>query len=212
MRKLFIALLAAVTLACGSPIDRAKNSLVRITGIQARTFPFHEISVEEPYSCTGFVIKEPNLVLTANHCVGESMLGDGKKVTLIRGDKYYDLALLAVEGLRRPALLLREEPVQEGELLKAIGYAEGYTHLSTLDIKVMIPLQGISNEEASGVITQGGFIEGMSGGPQLDASGRIVGVIQQNVFFNAGYGVDAVLVRAFLHDTGVDLPYIPRVN
>jgi S1-C subfamily serine protease len=52
-----------------------------------------------------------------------------------------------------------------------------------------------------GIVVQGGYIPGMSGGPVIDKDGQVVGIIQQSDQ-NIGYGVGVDRISEFLLDAG----------
>lgn len=175
-----------------SVVEIAQASLVRITGETETEGFFGPQRVR--YSCSAFQIA-PNRVLTAAHCVGEKMLGDGHGIRVLKVDKYYDLALLQSEG--KPSLEFRDKPVSRFEKLTAIGYAFGWTKLSTLNVTVLIENYAVQADAPVGIIVQGGYIGGMSGGPVVDDAGAVVSVVQRGSA-QIGYGVSTLLVRAFL--------------
>ncbi len=172
-------------------VNRVQASVVRVNGMA-------DIPWEGPvqYVCSGEVIA-PNRVLTAAHCVGTMMQVDGVASTLIAKDDTWDLALLSVKT-SKPALPLRDEDVVRFEPLTAIGYAEGWNYLTVLSEKPFaINIQPIT-EMPVGIFVQGGYIEGMSGGPVVDKDGRMVSIIQRQVTEVVGYGVGVLPIRTFL--------------
>lgn len=109
MKRLLASLLLLGTLACGRSyaINTTKASIVRITGITQQMTMFGPSEGQEV--CTGFVVR-PQVVLTAQHCVGTNMLFDGLAGELIGQDMYFDLALYKVSDLSKDPLYLRETP------------------------------------------------------------------------------------------------------
>lgn len=179
--------------------DRVSASVLRITGEAEDMF-----GGAVRYTCTGFAIA-PKQVMTAAHCVGTHMQADGSNVLPIWADKYFDLAVLADEKLTKPALELREAPVDRFEALTAIGYGYGWTRLTVLQERVILVNYAVVGDAAKGLVVQGGYIGGMSGGPVVDADGKVVSVVQRG---NAqiGYGVGTLLMRAFLLDAEMREP------
>ena len=94
-------------------VDKVSSSVVRVTGeAEVMTFfgPQHVT-----YVCSGEVIAV-NRVLTAAHCVGESLKADGKPATALSINESYDLALLVVVT-DKPALAFSKHPVKKFDKL-----------------------------------------------------------------------------------------------
>lgn len=199
MKKLLLSALLLIpllfNLACvdNHVIESTRSSLVRISG----DTPFGE-----HYVCTGFLI-EPGLILTANHCLGTNLLADGDK-TIVKGkDEFYDLALLTSKT-SKPSLTFRDEPVMEQENLFGVGYGNGWSVPIAIREVVVVPNYAPFPGASSGIIGKAGFIGGMSGGPVIDASGKVVGIVQRGQS-GLDYGVGVTMIRAFLLDNGVTL-------
>jgi len=174
-------------------IDQVSSSLVRITIREA-----HPIYGVVEHTCSGFHLT-PERILTAAHCMGENILADGKSVTVLKVDTRYDLALLSTEH-PKPGLILRDLPPRRFETLYAIGYAYGWTKLTVLQVRAFLIDHPVTDDVPVGIIVQGGYIGGMSGGPVIDEFGLVVGIVQQSN--NAiGYGVGTLLINAFLLGT-----------
>ncbi len=179
-------------------VDQTERSIVRISGemdFMAEDGPRHGT-----YTCTGEVIAIGK-VLTAAHCIGTNMKSDGDLVeVVVKADQTLDLAVLSVNTHQRPSLHLRKEPVVRFEELTAIGYAYGYAKLSAL-YEVAFLLHdfpwSVDNSIPPGIIVQGGYIGGMSGGPVVDVKGLQVSIVQRGDE-TVGYGVDADTIRTFL--------------
>jgi len=205
MKKFFVALGLISLLIFSACVDEPTtvntitSSIVRISGIQE----IHSIfgSGQEHYICTGFTIA-PHTILTANHCIGDNMLVDGYAAHLIKGDKYYDLAVLNVTESKRSVLPLRDiTPILSEELI-GVGYGNGWIFPIAMHERVLIGSYAPTQSVPVGIITQGGYIGGMSGGPIIDLYGNVVGVIQQSNN-GLGYGVGTTIIKAFLLDSGV---------
>ena len=169
-------------------VDRVSASVVRITVVMD----------EGQHTCSGEVIGV-NRVLTAGHCFGESIQADGIQAKVLKVDKWADLMVLSVLT-SKPAIEFRDSDVVRFEDLTAIGYAFGWSKLSVTQVRAYLlnidPFDA-NNEMAPGLIVQGTYIGGMSGGPVVDADGRMVGIVQQ-ANQGIGYGVGTQLMRAFL--------------
>lgn len=184
MKFLLVPLLALLALfrpSYESTITRVEHSIVRVTNSAG--------------SCTGFVVAR-NRVLTAQHCVGESMKAGEYPVNAVVADEVLDLALLRVIATQEP-LQLRDTVVQPFEELTAIGYAFDFPRVMALSVRAVIVGIAPSPAMVPGLLVQGESIGGMSGGPIVDRDGRVVGMVQRG---NAGtgYGVMVDAMREFL--------------
>ena len=188
-------------LACGTVVDRTKAALVRVShiGVQMTHFgPVSGVTI-----CSGWSVAD-GLILTANHCIGEAaeqMLVDGVSASVIKRDEYYDLALLK-SNLHKRVLYFRDTPVAYGDRVTGIGYGFGWTQPLVLTHPVLLANQSIGARQAAGIITNGEWVTGMSGGPVVDYAGRVVSMIQQ-FYMGQGYGVGTTMMKAFLLDAGV---------
>ncbi len=207
LHKLLVPFIALSTLfhphtdAYTKMVDRVELSVVRITGEMSRLT--EDGLIHGTYTCTGEVIA-PGKVLTAAHCVNgdpDTMKADETVFSVVKADEDLDLALVSVETHQKPALKLRALPVYRFEHLTAIGYAYGYTKMSVLTEIVFLlhdnPWVKGDSDIYPGIIVQGGYIGGMSGGPVVDAKGLQVSMVQRGNEF-IGYGVDAQTIREFL--------------
>lgn len=188
-----LSLLSFVSCSASRTVDKIRSSIVRIEA----TSPFGEQSV-----CTGFVIKK-DTVLTDQHCLGTLMSADGYETKLIHADDYFDLAVLSTRTGKHP-LYLRDYPTYTWEHLRGTGYAWGWSIPITMDQTVLIPNISPATRTAVGIITQGGYVGGMSGGPITDDLGDVVGIVQRSSS-GTGYGVSSLIIRAFLLDAGIEV-------
>jgi len=140
-------------------------------------------------SGTGFLISKEGHVVTNNHvikdCVGDvqgNFIGQPtKKLRVVATDETNDLALLQAKGAKKtfkaPAML-RETPIQSGDAVVAIGFP--FHGLLTSDFTITT---GIVSS-LSGILNDTRFLQisapvqpGNSGGPLLDMSGHVIGVV-----------------------------------
>lgn len=147
--------------------------------------------------CTGFVV-QTHLVLTANHCVAETMSVDEIVAHAVKVDKINDLALIYASTSKAP-LAFRVAPVARFEMLTAIGHGYGWKALTTLAVRVILVNGSLESDDNApdGIIVQPGYIGGMSGGPVVDVNGLVVGIVQRGSA-QIGYGVNAATILAFL--------------
>ena len=193
-----------------------------------------EITVESPagadapfgqgatVSGSGFVIDRQGHIVTNQHVVEDAdsvtvtFAGGGETVATVVGtDPSTDLALLRVEPAGRsltPLTLAPSTAVEVGDPVVAIGNPFGLEGTATsgivsaLDREIEAP-NGFVIDRA--IQTDAALNGGNSGGPLLDARGRVIGVNSQirsetggNV--GIGYAVASDTVRAFVADLEAD--------
>ena len=167
-------------------VDRVQSSIVRIE--------IH--SSEGSGRCSGFVVQS-HIVLTANHCTDGDLVVDGVPASLIKRDGENDLAILYV-STGKPSLSFRLTPVVRFEILTSIGYGYGLHTLTPLQNRVIMVNGDLESDGIpKGIIVAPGYIGGMSGGPVVDASGLVVGIIQRGSA-QIGYGVPVSVILSFL--------------
>jgi len=200
MLKSFLPFLLALSLLTPAhaqidAIKQAAKSVVRITGPTIRATPhgpMHGLFV-----CSGEVIQQ-NVILTANHCTNSDVVyvdSSPAKVTL--QNEYYDLAILEVLSTK-PPIEFRDTPVDFFEHLTAMGYAFGFLQMTPIPVTVLIPNMVPARDMPPGIMVSPSYIGGMSGGPVIDADGKMVGIVQDAIGNAAGYGVGIQLIKAFL--------------
>lgn len=128
---------------------------------------------------SGFVVGDGSQVVTNFHVIeGASEVviktpdDQMSKVQVVDTDSIQDLALLQLDG-RGPALELAEEQPLVGQEVAAIGSPKGFLEqtLSTGIVSAVRILNGREVVQMTAPVSQGS-----SGGPVLDAKGKVVGV------------------------------------
>ncbi len=146
---------------------------------------------------TGIVWSAEGHILTASHVLGRSesptvILSDGKEVEakVVGRDQYTDVALLKIDaqGLT-PIQAGTSEDVKVGQFVLALANAFGKKASATSGIvtsqtRSMRGWWGVVIENA--VVSDAKLNPGYSGGPLVDASGRLLGM---NVAYFSGRGV-----------------------
>jgi serine protease DegQ len=146
---------------------------------------------------TGIVWSSDGLIVTASHVVGHSdaptvTLGDGKELQakVLGRDPYTDVALLKVEadGLS-PVETGSADGIRVGQFVLALANAWGRKVSATSGIitshrRSMHGFWGVMIEDA--VVSDAKLNPGYSGGPLVDASGKVLGM---NVAYFSGRGV-----------------------
>jgi S1-C subfamily serine protease len=139
---------------------------------------------------TGFVVSTAGHIVTNNHvidgCVGDvhgNLTGEGATtLRLVSRDETNDLALLQASKTLKDIATIRSTAIRSGDSIIAIGYP--YHGLLTSDFTVST---GIVNS-LSGLLNDTRYLQisapiqpGNSGGPLLDTSGNVVGVVAAKI-------------------------------
>jgi serine protease Do len=155
---------------------------------------------------TGIIWGGAGLVVTNAHCVqrGASLQigaeGKWRAADALAYHPHHDLALLAAPSVSGPLLEIRDaESLRPGELVFAHGHPLGVN-----DALAMGVLHGVTRDERGGyprwIIADVRLAPGNSGGPLVDAEGRLVG-INSMVVNGLGVAVPATLVQKFVDRT-----------
>ena len=145
---------------------------------------------------SGFVLDE-ELIVTNRHVVGQPRevsisTWDGRsfdaRVDGIASDA--DLAVIRVRGLDLPVATVRAEPAVIGERVAAIGYAGGAGATITTGVVLGLTDGPVLGETVPAIRISAEVRPGNSGGPLIDAEGRVIGVI----FATTGPGGDGLAV------------------
>ena len=152
---------------------------------------------------TGLIWGASGLVVTNAHCVPRgatvevSSQGRWREARVIAYHPPHDLALLASTSIGAPSLELRDaESLRAGELLFAHGHPLGVRDALALGV-----LHSVARDQRTGaprwVVADIRLAPGNSGGPLVDADGRLVG-INSMVVNGLGVAVPAALVQHFI--------------
>lgn len=160
--------------------QQVRPSVLRIRGTAE--------SCQKALEGSGFVIA-PQRVLTNAHVVAgtSSVLVDSGDTslaaTVVLYDPSVDIAILDVPGLAAPALSFTDESVDPGTNAMVVGYPGGgeYT-ASAARVREELMLRGPDIYQSAEVERQvytvrGAIRQGNSGGPLVDAQGRVIGVV-----------------------------------
>jgi S1-C subfamily serine protease len=190
---------AASSFAAGKPLsiseiyDRSAPGVVQITST-SRTVevdPFFGFGVPRVQRGlgSGFVYDKAGYILTNYHVVrGAQKIqvsfsnNDSMKARVVGVDPSTDLAVLKVDAdsrALRPLPLGNSDAVKVGQAVVAIGNPLGYDRSVTAGIVSALdrPLQSPNGFSIQDVIqTDAAINQGNSGGPLIDAGGRVIGI------------------------------------
>jgi len=184
-------------------------------------------------SGTGFVISSNGHVVTNQHvvdgCVGDisgNLSAEAPvKLRLVSSDETNDLALLQAPTPFKEVAVIRQNAVQVGNGVVAIGYP--YHGMLTSDFTVttgiVSSLSGLFNDTRHLQISAA-VQPGNSGGPLLDAGGAVVGVVAAkldairvaratgNLPENINFAIKTGALRDFLDNSAVMYRVTERLN
>jgi len=241
---LVMAVLAAPSPAAAQlDINQVDAGVVLIVSVLAGTDPAtHQDNVQSAMLGSGFVINARGDVVTNNHVVGfdpppgtrvvSRIIFDGgtdpdhvKPFTVTWTSAEKDLAVIHVEGLRRPSLTLAQPDVVKGEKVWALGFpAVANLQAGGGDIPPSMVVSTLT-EGIVGRVTQEPWPDrhvqipivqhqasinaGNSGGPLLNACGEVVGVNTAGIrsVGSINYASAASTVAESLRQEGI--PFTP---
>lgn len=176
---------------------KARNSVVVITQ-RAR-----DGSVEGVGS--GFVVSRKGLIATSLHVIGEGRpieirFADGAKYSATEihaSDRKLDLAIIRIDATNLPPLKLGDSSeVKQGASVVAIGNPRGLAHSVVRGV-----VSAFRDFENGRMIQLAIPIEpGNSGGPLLDANGRVIGILEMKsaVTENLGFATPIDALKTLL--------------
>ena len=162
-----------------------------------------EVRSGESGSGTGIIWGGAGLVVTNAHCVRRGaalQVGDGEKwrgAQALAYHPHHDLALLAAPSVSGPLLEIRDpDSLRAGELVFAYGHPLGIRDSLAMGVVHAVARDKRTND-ARWVVADVRLAPGNSGGPLVDAEGRLVG-INSMVVNGLGVAVPARLVHRFV--------------
>ena len=161
-----------------------------------------EVRSGETASGTGIIWGGAGLVVTNAHCIRRGATvqvnagGKWREAHALAYHPHHDLALLAAPSVTGPLLELRDpESLRTGELVFAHGHP-----LGVRDALAMGVLHAVTRDKSGSarwIVADVRLAPGNSGGPLVDAEGRLVG-INSMVVNGLGVAVPASLVQRFV--------------
>ena len=155
-----------------------------------------------PAGGSGVIVNPRGLIVTNAHVVrGRSANvtlhdGTGLEGRIVAREDAVDLAALSVEREDLAALEFGDSrALRPGQLVLAVGHPQGLADAVTLGVISRPPAEGDQRELIASNIT---LNHGNSGGPLLDASGRLIGVNAMVAGPGLGLSIPAQTVRRFI--------------
>ncbi len=162
-----------------------------------------EVRSGESASGTGIIWGGAGLVVTNAHCVRRGaalQVSDGGKwrgAQALAYHPHHDLALLAAPSVSGPLLEIRDpDSLRAGELVFAYGHPLGIRDSLAMGV-VHAVARDKRTKDARWIVADVRLAPGNSGGPLVDAEGRLVG-INSMVVNGLGVAVPAGLVQRFV--------------
>ena len=161
-----------------------------------------EVRSGESGSGTGIIWGGAGLIVTNAHCIRRGAqlqvdaAGKWREAQALAYHPHHDLALLASPTVSGPLLELRDpETLRAGELLFAHGHPLGIR--DALAMGVLHTVARDKSKSPRWIVADVRLAPGNSGGPLVDAQGRLVG-INSMVVNGLGVAVPASLVQQFV--------------
>jgi S1-C subfamily serine protease len=167
------------------------------------------VSARRRFPASGIAWSD-SAVLTADHVVErdeiEVVLPDGKKLsaTVAGRDPGSDVAVLKVaEGSLTPALRAPAGSAKVGSLVLAVGRPNSEGPMASLGVVGAVggPWRTFRGTEVEGYLrTDTTFYPGFSGGPLIDAQGRVVGMNSSRLGRGAGLTIPVAALERIVTD------------
>ncbi|MBI2806178.1 MAG: trypsin-like peptidase domain-containing protein [Planctomycetes bacterium] len=155
---------------------------------------------------TGFVISADGLIATNFHVIGEArpitvQLADGSRheaTTIHASDRKLDLAIVKIDAKKKlkPLVLGDSTKLKQGQAIVALGHPRGLEYSVVAGVlSGKRDFDGVSMLQLAIPIEQGN-----SGGPILDAQGRVLGIVTMKslVTNNLGFAIPINALKKIL--------------
>lgn len=175
-------------------VERVRQSLVRVSNGPSGA------GAGVIWNSEGLIVTNAHVV---HHAQPQVTLPDGRtqRARVLGHEPRLDLALLAVKAHSLPVLALRDtEDLRPGELVFAVGHPWGVTGAVTAGVVIGLgrDLPELAGTRREWLVANLCLRPGNSGGPLVDADGRLVGVNTIMTGPEVGGAVPAHVVRQFL--------------
>lgn len=199
--------------------DQRASAAARALVAARPSAPSDPGTMPPPIRSTGTAFSLGGDLLVTNHhvvdgCRGLRVLRGADRVAAAEAADMQpvDLALVRAPGLNLPPIALADAPPTLGEPVVVLGYPLPGLLGPQLRVTtgIVSALGGLANEQGMFQISAP-VQPGNSGGPVLDAAGRVVGVVTRKLdqrlgAENISFAIDLPTLRRFLVSQGKDLP------
>ncbi len=190
-----MSLIQALDAELESIVSRAKHSLVQVHNGRRG-------------AGAGTIVHEDGLIITNAHVVRrrspQVTLWDGRELKgrLLAYDERFDLAAVSVDETNLPTIEMGDgQGLKPGQWVVALGHPWGVMGAASAGMVIAVgePMEG--PQLYGGLIQVGLHLRpGHSGGPMLDADGRLVGINTMIAGPDVGLAVPIGTVKRFLKD------------
>ena len=163
---------------------------------------------------SGFAIS-PTQIVTNRHVVENASdiqvnTWDGTsidaRVTRVARQQDGDLAVISIDEPLTGTLPLSDTPVVPGQHVRVVGFPEGNAY-NEAGGEVIGLVPGVLDQPGESILVDAVTKHGNSGGPLLDANGRVVGVVfAGDEATDDGFALPVSTLRGFLEAPEAELP------
>ncbi|MDI3340287.1 MAG: trypsin-like peptidase domain-containing protein [Sphaerobacter sp.] len=199
-------------MALGSTWARLAPLAAEIGAVAERLRPSVVVVDNGAGAGAGVIWAADGLVVTNDHVVpGEQarvQLATGETVAgqVVGRDRLNDLAAIRIPRASVPAVPVGDSTaLRPGQLVLAIGHPLGLNHALTLGIVSALPA---ADEPRELIRADLALAPGNSGGPLLDAAGRVIGINAMVAAPGVALAVPSHVVGAFVSHLGEPAPWL----
>ncbi len=186
-------------------VQELNTELARVIGEVGRSLV--QVSSGSHGAGAGTIWHPEGLVLTNAHVIGHGPLrvtapgGPALPARVLAHDAGLDLAALVVEASGLPTIALGDSrKLRPGELVFALGHPWGVLGATTAGVVIGLETQGpeLPGSAREWIVASLHLRPGNSGGPLVDAQGRLMGINTVMASPKVGMAVPVHVVKAFL--------------